>query len=456
MNKVYLFLSALVFSYFLIACQGKKSFEVVNWSPGQPISRIDKINSLDLKTVQSIKTKFEIIENSVQNYEGFEIENSFIKKNYSDGNIKSISAQFFNPKKIKKDSLKKFDLTVSKNFLELKFLQSREDQEKVKILEIKPVLVVQKNEIIPFWRADYFDRVGVSWASYLDADFKLIEKRRVGSQFNETSALIYPSGPKLSPLTDVILSHLKAQPIANDNLTVLSESPFKISSMSQPLNFAIDDYRFDQVQVFYYLNRSLSWFKTTFKIDNLRNLEAIVHIGYPEKTNAAFYYQGHIRIGSGDGISYSGIPKDPSIVIHESVHSVIEQVAGLPYEGSGGSLNEAFSDFFTAIQLQNPKLGEVAYLKGPFKRTLETRINLSEINQGLYHDSLIVSGFLWQLQKNIAQDKITKIAFITLTKLNLLSDYKDFSEKFKITAEKNLTSEEYKTVLTEMEHRGFQ
>ncbi|MFZ3231452.1 MAG: hypothetical protein WA160_14690 [Pseudobdellovibrio sp.] len=455
MNNIYLFLRVAGLSILFTACQGQKKFEVVNWSEGQPTSAVKKIDNLDSNFVHNTKTKFVAIENSIQRYEGFEIENSFIKKSYVNGTIKNISAQVFNPKNLNKKKITQFDLTLSQDFLQLKLLQSLGIQEKIQILKVKPVLVVKKDEVVPYWKADYIDRIGVPWAYYLDSDFKLIEKVRVGSQFNEISALVFPTGPKLSVLTDVILSNLKSQPIANDQITVVSESPYKINSMSQPLNFAIDDFRFDQVQVFYYINKSLDWFKSNFQIERLQNLEAVVHIGYPEKTNSAFYYQGRIRIGAGDGITYNRIPKDPSIVIHESVHSIVEQVAGLPYEGAGGSLNEAFCDFFTAVQLQNPNMGEVAFLKGPFKRSLETRTNLSEATAGLYHDSIIISGLLWQLQKNIAQDKITKVAFITLTKLNLISDFNDFSYKLKSTALENLTADEYKIVQAELSQRGF-
>ncbi|MBC7466645.1 MAG: hypothetical protein H7256_11695 [Bdellovibrio sp.] len=458
MFKIFLSWSFIILSVFLMSCQAQKKFQIVQWSEGQSLKQTEALDHVQTKSVQNTKTEVGNFERNVQTFLGFEIENTFVKKSYKNMKLTELSGQILNLKYIDSKKLSDFDQKLTQDYLQVKFLQilpTIESKTKVKFLEAKPVLSVEKKNAIPYWRMDYIDQIGVPKAVYLDSKFIVAKTRRLGSQFdeNQTSALLYPSGPKQSLLTDVLLSHLKPVPLANDLISVSSESPAKIESMTQALDFAVDDYRFDQVQVFYYLNRSLSWFATTFKIKNLQPLEAVVHIGYPEKTNSAFYYQGRIRVGAGDGITYDHIPKDPSIVIHESVHSVIEQVAGLPYEGAGGSLNEAFADFFTAVQLQNQNLGEVSFLKGSYKRSLDTVVLLSQANAGLYHDSLIVSGFLWQLQKEVDKNKVTQLAFLTLTKLNLVSDFKDFREKFKLAAVQSLTEDENKITLKLLEKR---
>lgn len=460
MTKIFLGWSFLVFSFFLMSCQGQKKFQVVHWTEGQPLKQTEAIDHLETKSIQTTKTAVGNFERNVQTFLGFEIENTFVKKSFNKKKLTALSGQVLNLKYIDSKKLSDFDLRLTQDYLQVKFLQVLpllETKTKVKFLEAKAVLSFEKKSAVPYWRVDYIDQVGVPKAVYLDAKFMVAKTCRLGSQFdeNETSALLYPSGPKQSLLTEVLLSHLKPKPLANNLVAVTSESPGKIESMTEALNFSVDDYRFDQVQVFYYLNRSLTWFASIFKIENLRPVEAVVHIGYPEKTNSAFYYQGRIRVGAGDGVTYDHIPKDPSIIIHESVHAVVEQVAGLPYEGAGGSLNEAFADFFTAVQLQNQNLGEVSFLKGSYKRSLDTIVLLSEMNNGLYHDSLIVSGFFWQLQKEIDKDKVTHLAFLTLTKLNLVSDFKDFLDQFKLAAAQSLTDEENKIALKLLEKRGF-
>jgi Zn-dependent metalloprotease len=160
-------------------------------------------------------------------------------------------------------------------------------------------------------------------------------------------------------------------------------------------------------------------------------------VGYPEKTNAAFYYQNLIRLGTGDDETFSRLALDPSIVVHESCHGIIENVAHLPYQGEGGSLNEGFADTMTTLYLGSPLLGDSSYLKGAYKRAVNTPLLMSRKNGGLYHDSLIVSGFFWQLKEKIGPEKTWNIVLITLMRLMPGSDLKDFSIQLnKVLAER--------------------
>src|SRR5690606_11323605 len=108
--------------------------------------------------------------------------------------------------------------------------------------------------------------------------------------------------------------------------------------------------------------------------------------------NIAYYYNGNIRLGAGDGVTYKNIHRDPSIVMHEASHAFIQSIGQLSTESEGGSLNEAFADFFTALILDHPKMAEFAYIPGPYKRSLDNNTNATSFNGGLYHDSLVVSG----------------------------------------------------------------
>jgi Zn-dependent metalloprotease len=160
-------------------------------------------------------------------------------------------------------------------------------------------------------------------------------------------------------------------------------------------------------------------------------------------------------LGLGDDQTYSHIPQDPSIVIHESVHALVDSIARLPYEGEGGSLNEAFADFFTALQLDNPNMGEAAYLKGPYRRTLANDFKLADKTGGLYHDSGIVSGALWDLRKSLGQDKARQIALSTLNRLTPGSDLADFGVQVKEVLSLVLSIEEVGIAVAMLEKRGF-
>ncbi len=64
-------------------------------------------------------------------------------------------------------------------------------------------------------------------------------------------------------------------------------------------------------------------------------------------------------------------------------------------------MNEAFADFFTTTLLNSPNLGEVAYKKAPFKRTVLNSKKFDEKTGGLYGDSAIFSGLLWQIRSEV-------------------------------------------------------
>jgi Zn-dependent metalloprotease len=147
--------------------------------------------------------------------------------------------------------------------------------------------------------------------------------------------------------------------------------------------------------------------------------------GFPEKTNTAFYYKGQVRIGDGDGVAYQAIPRDPSIVSHEVMHSIIESLSGMSSEGEAGSLNEGFADFLTAAIWDNPLMGHTAYKKGPFKRTVSNTITLAEKNGGLYHDSGILSGTFWEVRYALGSDKSQRLALKTITRLGAQPKFSD-------------------------------
>lgn len=132
-------------------------------------------------------------------------------------------------------------------------------------------------------------------------------------------------------------------------------------------------------------------------------------------------------MGDGDNVVYKKIPRDPSIVIHEVIHAVVQALAGLPSDKEGGSLNEAYADFITASFLDNPRMAEYSYLKGPFRRNLENDLKAyKDFTRGLYHDSMVVSGTLWDIRKIMGKDQSTQLAIQSLGRLGAGSQLADF------------------------------
>ena len=288
----------------------------------------------------------------------------------------------------------------------------------------------QKGALKLGWKATFEDRDGALVALKVDRSVKLLGVQILGSRFVDATAALFPKGPLKSDMNDVLLKNLfENRTLESDRILLRTEAEQIATSEKNQFRFPSDDVRFSQVQSFFYASESLRWFMKTLSFDLPFRLEVETQKGYPQKTNTAFYFQHKIRLGEGDDISYTRIPLDPSIVLHESVHAVVEAVAGLPYEGEGGSLNEAFADFFTACQLDNPRMGEASYRKEPYKRNIQNDFGLSQRNGGLYHDSLLVSGLLWAIRTDVSPEVALRLAWTTLLHLAPDSDFAIFQDE---------------------------
>jgi hypothetical protein len=306
-----------------------------------------------------------------------------------------------------------------------KFFQKYPDFNRKDLIQ-KPSLVIRSSEVQ--WKFIFQDDQGSLVGIFLNSALQFRERRNLGSHVDVPTATLFPDGPLKSHLQKVLLEDL----IGNRTLTsakirVSTQASVTAEAENFQFLFPIEDKRFDQVQVFFYLSKALLWCENILKFELPFAIEAETSIGFPEKTNAAFYYQHKIRLGDGDDSVFSRIALDPSIVIHESFHAVIEAVANLPFEGEGGSLNEGLADLFTAALLNNPKLGEASYKKAPFKRTVENALSFSERNGGLYHDSGIVSGLFWSLQESLGRDVGIKLTWEVLLHLKPDSDFADLN-----------------------------
>jgi hypothetical protein len=304
------------------------------------------------------------------------------------------------------------------------------------------VFVYGENSLQLIWRSLAFDSKGVGWLVDTDLDVTKYQMRRAGSSFHETTATVYPQGPKRSALQDVVIKNLsEIENLVSPELKLTTATIHKIKDSEDILRFDPPDERFDQVQVFFTVTKALEWFRERLGVSLSNSLEVQVHVGYPEKTNTSFYYQGRIRIGAGDGVNYDKIPMDPSIATHEAGHAIVEALTRLPYENEGGSINEALADFFAAVQLDNPNMGEVAYLKGPFRRTVANPMRWTAKTGGLYHDSAIVSGLLWDLKKELGVDKTLDLVLKTLARVTPSTDFQDFQNKLYFILKQELSGE---------------
>jgi Zn-dependent metalloprotease len=281
--------------------------------------------------------------------------------------------------------------------------------------------------------------------------------QKVSSAFEQGRGFVFPAGPKQSSLSEVIFTQLLGDGLlSKTSHKVTSQAPQQAQSANETFNYEPSDVRFDQVQTFYFVDQALHFFKQQLGVTIPFFIDVQTDVGSPEKTNAMFYYHGAVRLGSGDGISYTNIMKDPSIVTHETCHALIEALAHLPMgQGEGGSINEGFADFFATSFLGNPNLAEVAFIKGPYKRTVNNDMKLSEKNGGLYHDSLIVSGTFYEIKKQIGTKPSLDLAVKTLMRMGPSGNLGNFKQNVLFALDQGFTDEQKKTVSDVLAQKGW-
>ena len=185
-------------------------------------------------------------------------------------------------------------------------------------------------------------------------------------------------------------------------------------------------------------------------------LEVRLHIGNNGVSNAAFYHKDIIYLGTGDGEIYRDIPRDPSVVIHESMHALIDAYSGLPSEGEGGAFNEGFADFFTALVLKNPHMADSSYLKGPYRRTLTNDLKAyRDFSEGTYKSGSIIAGTFWDMRSFLDDQKLAKLAFHVLTRLGSGARFDEFAPSVTLAAAELLTAEEARNVEAALGARGW-
>lgn len=439
----------------LSSCQKNSLLELKEWTPGTPESKKVALQAVAVETAtlsnQAVygSKKIEIKRQLIND---LPVYGSFVKVVRNGGQVELIQAQ------ITKDASAGHgepaaDERVVNYAEELKKADS--SFTKSEIVKTEKVLVIEGTDSGLYTLVSVFDKYGTPFEAFFNKKQELVKLKRAGADFSDVMTNLYPEGAKLSQLTELVLKGISAEPaISNDQVVVTTEAVKKIS-LSPVLKFETQDERFDQLQAFFYIDKTINWIKSNLKIQMEGQLNAVVWMGYPERTNSAFYFQNKIRLGKGDDKNYSNLPHDLSIVAHETFHAMIDRIARLPFEGEGGSLNEAFADFFTCLMLDRPYLGESSYLKGPFKRNLNNTTKLSEKTGGLYHDSLIISGALWDIKEKLGPEKAKNIAMETLIQMNPASTFISFNEKIRSVGAKQLSLDDIATLNQVLTTRGF-
>jgi Zn-dependent metalloprotease len=86
-------------------------------------------------------------------------------------------------------------------------------------------------------------------------------------------------------------------------------------------------------------------------LDN-NGMDLICNVHYGVKFNNAFWYNGQITLGDGDGVIFTNFARSLDVIAHELGHGVVENTAKLEYHDQSGALNEHFADVFGTVVTQ--------------------------------------------------------------------------------------------------------
>lgn len=325
-------------------------------------------------------------------------------------------------------------------------------------IAISPLEIVIKRSLLDptvYYQIEFVPHDGSSpqrWT--FTPRLSIIKKFEIQSSF-DAKAWIYPRGPHWSAIGQVPLHDLDGAALKNSLLRITTYSDREATATDDQFKFETTDPRFDQVQVFYFVQWGFELFRQQFGVSLTRPLEVKTHVGAPRRSNTMLYFHGNILFGEGDGHEYRNIMRDPTIVLHETSHAFIDAIAGLASEGESGSINEGFADYFVAHFLDHSKLGETAATDGKPVRDVANDLKLDARNGKLYHDSLIVSGMLWDLRRALGPAAFSPLVPKILARIGARGNLADLSEVIKSVLESELSGSRKIDALAILKERAW-
>lgn len=371
---------------------------------------------------------------------------------YSAGEVYSSIPNLFLPLGVEKGSQSKLNIEeIGKKIPELK------DASKIFPASLE-VRQSESNTWESYWRVNYLSaKEDQMKYLLLNSAGTVLSKGNLDWDGVDGRAMVFPKGAKFSELQEAPLRQLLGDgTLKGLNLWVHSVLNLSVWQPDLIYFFPQEDRRFDLTQVYYSIEQSYSWLKEHLGVEMQHPVEVRLHVGENGVSNAAFYHQNTIYLGTGDGQVYKDMLRDPSVVTHESIHAVIDAFVGLPSEGEGGGYNEGFSDLFTALILENPKMGEASYLKAPFRRSLENKlIAYKDFSPGVYQNGTILGATFWDMKSYLGTDQTAKLAFRTMVRLGAGAKFDDFGPALKSAAESFLDAATTVKVIQSAKARGW-
>ncbi|EYU13962.1 peptidase M4 family protein [Photorhabdus luminescens] len=104
-----------------------------------------------------------------------------------------------------------------------------------------------------------------------------------------------------------------------------------------------------------YLEATYNFYKEVFNRNSLddKGMKLIATVHYGEEYMNAFWGNGQMVFGDGDGKTFNDFTTSVDVIGHELSHGVIEKTADLVYFFQSGALNESIADVFGSLVKQH-------------------------------------------------------------------------------------------------------
>jgi Zn-dependent metalloprotease len=166
-------------------------------------------------------------------------------------------------------------------------------------------------------------------------------------------------------------------------------------------NYAPDNTHFDEVMMYYHINRCHDYFNFLGYHDRDKPIKCTVHYG--TDYDNAFFSPMSDSLAFGDGKKLNNLSKEDNVAYHEYTHAVSRTIVNLRGE-EGGAMNEGYSDYFAGSMNNDSKIGVwvMKKLNRPFMRDMNNKKHYPEdIGHEVHKDGEIWGGVCWDLRKEL-------------------------------------------------------
>lgn len=351
-----------------------------------------------------------------QFYNNNEVQDAKLRVSISNGRIQMVNGYIVPEENLSSNEnildatkiKKKKAILIAKNHINLKTLR----HSKIKISEVNCSIGAI---FIPAFKIEIMAQKPLG-------DYIVFINAYTGKVLKSENVMVYAEGKGKVYETNPIIASISSKPLTNMNnktklsgkfINIINDDTDVAVESSGVFNYKEENTHFDEVSMYYYMNKIHDFFNTLGYKGLDKQLNATVHYG-TDYDNAYFSPWG-MEFCFGDGNRLNNLAREAAIAYHEYTHAVTGDICSLAYKDESGAMNEGWSDYFACSLTEDPKIGEwaMAKMNRPWMRNLAEFKKYPDDIQGEVHaDGKIWGSICWSIRtalgKNIADRVIHK------------------------------------------------